>query len=206
MKTVRDLLQDADPLRHEPDRLEKERGRLRQVVAVAASGATSPSAVRFPTPLALVICIALIIVGVVVVGFQNWSQGSATLQAAIRFEVRLAEDHPAPGLTEAPMEGSDRIVYLHDEILVSNDDIVQSSVIQGDAPSRFGVAVQFNTAGARKMRQATANHIGRPVAILIDGDVVAAPVVRTAISTSAVISGDFTQAEAERIVNGIGIR
>ena len=58
----------------------------------------------------------------------------------------------------------------------------------------------------RKMRQATANHVGRPMAILIDGVVVMAPVLRVRISTSAVISGDLTQAEAERIVNGISIR
>ena len=37
MKTVRDLLQDADPLRHEPTGLEGERGRLRQAIVAAAS-------------------------------------------------------------------------------------------------------------------------------------------------------------------------
>jgi preprotein translocase subunit SecD len=56
------------------------------------------------------------------------------------------------------------------------------------------------------MRQATANHIGRPLAILIDGEVITAPVVRGPISTSALISGDYTRAEADRIVNGIVIR
>jgi preprotein translocase subunit SecD len=79
-------------------------------------------------------------------------------------------------------------------------------VVPGEGPSHYGVGVEFNAAGAQKMRQATASHVGRPVAILIDGDVVTAPVLRSPISTSAVISGDYTQAEAERIVNGIGIR
>ena len=44
------------------------------------------------------------------------------------------------------------------------------------------------------------------MAILIDGQVVMAPVLRTPISASAVVTGNFTKAEAERIVNGIGLQ
>jgi preprotein translocase subunit SecD len=73
-------------------------------------------------------------------------------------------------------------------------------------PSHFGVGVEFNAAGAEKLRRATAGHIGGPVAILIDGGVMAVPVLRAPISNSALISGDFTKAEAERIVNGVGVR
>jgi hypothetical protein len=206
MKTVRDILQDADPLRHEPHRLEGERDRLRQTVVAAASDVKPAASAWFRTPIVLVAAVALIVVGIVAVGSQIWSHGGATLQAAIRFEVRLAEDRPSAGLREARIAGADRVVYLHQEIIVTNGDIAQSSVVQGDGPSRFGVSVQFNAAGAQKMRQATASHVGRPVAILIDGVLVAAPVLRDPISTSAVISGDYTKADAERIVNGIGIR
>jgi preprotein translocase subunit SecD len=65
------------------------------------------------------------------------------------------------------------------------------------------VAVEFNAAGAKKMRSATEKHIGKPVGIIIDGQVVT-PVLRTAISGSAVVSGNFTRAQAERIAKGIG--
>ena len=120
--------------------------------------------------------------------------------------MRLAEDHQAADLQEARVSGSDHVVYLHQEVIVTNGDIGQSRVVNGNDSSHFGVGVEFNEAGAQKMRQATANHVGRPMAILIDGVVVMAPVLRARISTSAVISGDLTQAEAERIVNGISIR
>jgi len=210
MKTVRDVLQDADPLRHEPDRLEGERDRLRQAVVAAAPAVTTPASAGFRSPVVLLASVVLIVAGIVAVGSQLWSRGGATLQAAIRFEVRLAEDHPTAGLREARIPGSDRVIYLHEEIVVTNADIAQSSVVQSSVvpggPSRFGIGVRFTAAGAQKMREATAKHVGRPVAILIDGDLVAAPVLKSPISTSAVISGDFTQAEAERIVNGIGIR
>src|SRR5213075_2253155 len=97
-------------------------------------------------------------------------------------------------------------IYLHEEVVVTNADVERSAVVQGNRPSQFGIAVHFTEAGARKMRDATANHVGRPVAILIDGDVVMAPTLRDPVGAEAVISGDYSQAEAERIVNGISIR
>jgi hypothetical protein len=207
MKTINDLLRDADPLRHEPQRLEGERDRLLQAVVAAASGVAAPSSARFRPPIVLLAIATLAILAIVAVGSQIWPQGGATLQAAaVRFEVRLAEDHQTAALREVRVTGSDRMVYVHEEVIVTNCDIAQSRLVKGDDPSRFGVGVEFNAAGARKMREATANHVGRPLAILIDGDVVMAPVLRSPITTSALISGDYTQAEAERIVNGISIR
>ena len=205
MKTVSDILRDADPLRHEPP-LHEERDRLREAILAAAADVRVSSSAGFRRPLVLVAAIALIVAGIVAIGSKIWSGGGATLQAAVRFEVRLAEAQPTLGLRPARIAGSDRVVYLHPEIIVTNDDIAQSRVVQGNAPSRFGVAVEFDAAGADKMRKATASHIGDHLAILIDGDVVAAPILRARISTSAVISGDFTKAEAERIANGMSIR
>jgi hypothetical protein len=47
------------------------------------------------------------------------------------------------------------------------------------------------------------SHLGKPVAILIDGSVVIAPTVKSAIGAAAIISGDYTQADAQRIAAGI---
>jgi hypothetical protein len=206
MKTVRDLLRDADPLRHEPDRPAGERERLRQAIVAAASDATAPLSNWFRARIVLFAAVAVVVIAMVAVGSQTWSPGGATLQAAVRFEVRLAEESPAAGLQEARVSGSDRVIYLHQDVIVTNSDVAQCRVVQGDNASRFGVAVEFNAAGAERMRQATASHVGKPAAILIDGEVAAAPIVRGSISTVGVISGDYTRAEAERIVNGIGVR
>jgi hypothetical protein len=205
MNAIKEMLRDADPLRHEPNTLE-ERDRLRDAILAAASGVRVPASAAYRTPVVLLAAIALVVIAVAAIGSKIWSGGGATLQAAVRFEVRLAEAQPTLGLRPARIAGSDRVVYLHPEIVVTNDDISQSRVIQGDAASSFGVAVEFTAAGADKMRKATAGHLDRPMAILIDGVVVSAPTVRSRIGTSAVINGDFTQAEAERIVNGISVR
>ena len=127
------------------------------------------------------------------------------MQAAVRFEVRLAEERPFDGLIVARAADSGRTIYLHPDLVITNDEIAQSWVTQ-DGPDRFGVSIQLLEGGARRMREATSAHLGRPVAILIDGVVVAAPIVRSAMSDSAMISGNFTSAEADRIANGIGVR
>jgi hypothetical protein len=210
METVRDLLRDADPLRHEPPRLEEERDRVRRAVLAAASEATPRSSMRWRinrTPAALLAAAAVIVLSVTVLGSKMWLGGSGTLHAAaVRFEVRLADTAFSPGLREARIAGSGRVVYLHQEIIVTNDDISDSQVIDGETPSGFGVGVTFTAAGAEKMRQTTARHVGELIAMLIDGEVIATPRLRSPISTSAVISGDFTRAEAERIASGMRIR
>jgi len=200
MKTVSDLLRQADPLDDDLQRLEEERDRIRRTVIATASVVRPVSPALAPARRFLLSAAALI-AAVLVIGLLVDSN-RATVQAAVRFEVRLAETQPVPGLIVARVVDSGRTIYLHPEMVVTNDDIAQSWVVQ-DGPDRFGIAVELLEAGAQRMRQASAAHLGRPVAILIDGEVVAAPVVRAVISNSAMISGDFTRAEAERIAEGI---
>jgi hypothetical protein len=205
MKTTRELLQDADPLQHEPQEPSQERAQVRQAVMSAGNHVTTPDSTLSRSRRPILVAI-LAVIATAVVGSYLWPHGTVDLRAAVRFEVRLAEDHPAAGLQAARVVGADRTVYLHPEAIVTNSDIAKARVVPGNSPSHFGVGIEFNAAGAEKMRTATAGHLGKPVAILIDGGVVMAPTLRSPISALAEIDGDLTRAEAERIVNGIGIQ
>lgn len=123
--------------------------------------------------------------------------------AAVRFEVRLAEDNPGPGLREIKVEGSNQSIYVHSDVILSNGDIARAEVLSGNGPEHFSVGVGFTSEGAQKIRAATQSHLGKRLAILIDDQVVMAPVVRAPIGTSAVITGDLTRHAAQRIVDGI---
>ena len=202
MENIRDLLRAADPLQHEPTWTSGERDFRRQAVLAAASAAR----VRSRSRIAVFATLGLIVIVASFLGSHARSPFISDLQAAVSFEVRLAEDKPANGLHEAKVSGSERSVYVHDEVIVTNSDIAAARVVQGGGPAQYGVSVEFTAFGAEKMRTATANHIGKPMAILIDGQIVVAPVLRTPIGASAVVSGNFTRAQAERIVNGIGVR
>jgi hypothetical protein len=206
MKIISELLREADPLQHEPRLPSGERDLRRQAVLAAALGSRTRSGVQSRSRITLFGAIALLVIVVSSLGSRVWSPFVSDLQGAVRFEVILAEEKPASGLREAKVSGSSRSVYLHDAVVVDNGDIAEARVVQGSGPSKYVVDVKFNASGAEKMRTATGNHIGKPMAILLDGQVVMAPVVRSPIGASAVVTGNFTRTQAERIVNGIGVQ
>lgn len=202
MKTIKEMLREADPMLDEGDR-EVRQPELRRVTLAAALDAGSG---RAASPRArsrlTVVAVAVLIVAAAVAGWRFWPGGSATLQAAVRFEVRLAETSPAPGLRRIAVGG--KVLYLHERPVVTNGDISSASVVRpAGTPPWYNVAISFTKQGATKMRQATAGHMGQPMAILIDGQVVAAPVVRSIIGSQAMITGKLTKKEAERIANGV---
>jgi preprotein translocase subunit SecD len=200
MTTVTQLLQKADPVRYETPRA-TDRDRVRQAMLAAVS--TSAPGSR---PRRLVLAAALGVALIAIAGARWWPSGGTVQAAAVRFEVQLAESTPALGLTPARVAGSDIVIYLHREPVVTNEDIERARVVPGNAPQQFHVAVTLTPSGANKMRAATANHIGRPVALLVDGEVISAPTVRAAVGADGLISGNFTKDEADRIANGMLLR
>jgi hypothetical protein len=203
MSGLRTLLQDADPVRHEAPLPEAALKRVRlAVLRTPAIGRPTESA---RTRFTLAAAIAMAIIGAVVLGYVMWRHGSTTVAAAVRFEVRLAEEQPVAGSIVAQLPRSGGLIYLHAETVVSNEDVAQSWVSE-DGPDRFGVVVQLLPTGAERLRQATIGHISRPIAILVDGKVVSAPIVRSPIADTAVISGSYTARDAESIARGIEIR
>ena len=201
MRTIDSLLKSADPLRHEPELPADRIGSARRTVTAAASSAPHPIATRRRKFVRLATA-AVLIFGVLSFGSRVWPRMGFETYAAVRFEVRLAETVPAPGLREMKLD-TGRSIYLHHEVLVSNSDIASAEIATGADASKFNVNVRFTAQGAVKMRAATATHIGKPIAILIDDALVMAPIVRAQISESAVINGDYSKDQAERVVNGI---
>jgi bla regulator protein blaR1 len=123
---------------------------------------------------------------------------------AARLEVRLAESEPAAGLREVLLEGSDRRVYLRPDAVVTGADVTSARVT--DAGGQYAISVTFSEAASNRLAEATKTHVGRPLAILLDGRLISAPTLRSMIRGSAVITGDFTRAEAERIAAGLAPR
>jgi preprotein translocase subunit SecD len=119
------------------------------------------------------------------------------------FEVRRAEDKPGEGLTEATVAGSARKVYLHREAALTGRDVTEARAIV-DGTNGPAVEITLTEEGRKKLAKLTEGHQGKPLAILVNGKVLSAPVVRGTISQGkALISGRFTKAEAETIAKGI---
>lgn len=195
MKTLRDLLVDADPLRGDAAWPAGTRQTMREAVLEAAR--SSQQWHRRAVPRRMLMAMTLLVVAAALV----WPRTTVDLAAAIRFEVRLAEDGPGPDLREAPVDGTNRHIYLHPDVVAANRDITTARVAERDG--RFVVEIAFTADAAGRMRRATITHLGRPLAILLDGAVVLAPTVRGPIGEMAVLTGAYTRADAERIAMGI---
>jgi len=83
------------------------------------------------------------------------------------------------------------------QVLVSGADLTDA---QPGFDQRSGepiVSFRFNTSGSRKFAQATTENVGQPFAIVLDNEVISAPVIREPITAgSGQISGSFTVQQA----------
>jgi beta-lactamase regulating signal transducer with metallopeptidase domain len=129
--------------------------------------------------------------------------GQQSPAATTRLEVRLAESEPGEGLVEVVVAGREQPIFLHAEPVVTGADVASAQVREGDGAD-FSIEVVFRPDAAARMAEATRSHIDRPMAILVDGEVVSAPTVRSAVRDRAVITGDFTREEAEALAVGLG--
>ncbi len=78
-------------------------------------------------------------------------------------------------------------------VLVSGADLTDAQPGFDQRTSEPIVSFRFNTSGARKFAQVTQENVGKPFAIVLDNEVISAPVIREPIlGGSGQISGSFT--------------
>jgi preprotein translocase subunit SecD len=99
-----------------------------------------------------------------------------------------------------PSQDENGIYYIIEESpVVSGDELVdaQPSFDQNGSPA---VSFRFDTTGARKFGDYTANNIGAPFAIVLDNQVISAPVIQSHIpGGSGIITGSFTVEDSTRL-------
>ena len=66
-------------------------------------------------------------------------------------------------------------------VLVSGEDLTDAQPGFDQRTSEPIVTFRFNTSGARKFAQVTQENVGRPFAIVLDNEVISAPVIREPI-------------------------
>jgi hypothetical protein len=121
---------------------------------------------------------------------------------SIIVEFRRAENQPGEGLTEATIAGTTQKVYVRQSSDATNEDIAEARAALDDQ-QHPAVEITFTEAGAKKMAKLTEEHLNKPLAILVDGQLVSAPLVVSSFGNRARITGNFTQEEVDRIVRGI---
>jgi preprotein translocase subunit SecD len=113
-------------------------------------------------------------------------------------------DNPeeAPGASNIIVPSADepgRYYILEQAEVVSGEQLVdaQPSFDQNNRPA---VSFRFNPAGGRAFGEYTAANIGSPFAIVLDNEVISAPVIQSHIpGGSGIITGRFTVEESTRL-------
>ena len=90
--------------------------------------------------------------------------------------------------------GEGRTPYLIEKrIMVSGEDLTDAQPGFDQRTTEPIVTFRFNSNGARRFAQTTQENVGRPFAIVLDNEVISAPVIREPIlGGSGQISGGFT--------------
>lgn len=90
--------------------------------------------------------------------------------------------------------GTPKQPYLVEKrVLVSGGDLTDAQPGFDQRTNEPIVTFRFNTSGARKFAQVTQENVGKPFAIVLDNEVISAPVIREPIlGGSGQISGNFT--------------
>ncbi|MBZ0149137.1 MAG: protein translocase subunit SecD, partial [Pseudorhodoplanes sp.] len=82
---------------------------------------------------------------------------------------------------------------IEKRVVVSGEDLTDAQPGFDQRTSEPIVTFRFNANGARRFAQATQQNVGRPFAIVLDNEVISAPVIREPIlGGSGQISGGFT--------------
>jgi len=136
-------------------------------------------------------------------GVDDPEQIKRLLGQTAKLTFRMVEDSGSssggrilPGTERMPsVEDPSRSWIVQKRVLVSGDSLVDAQAsFQNSEPV---VSFRFDSMGGKRFGDATAHNIGRLFAIVLDGKVISAPVIREAIpGGSGVISGHFTTQSA----------
>jgi preprotein translocase subunit SecD len=108
-----------------------------------------------------------------------------------------ADDTPGAGNEILPSMDQEGTFYILERAPVVTGDELVDAQPDFDQNGRPAVSFRFDPTGARKFGDYTAENIGSPFAIVLDGEVISAPVIQSHIpGGSGIITGNFTVEES----------
>jgi preprotein translocase subunit SecD len=120
----------------------------------------------------------------------------------VTLEFRIAEDEPAPELTEMAFDPTGERFYLHDEVLVNQSDVDSAFATMQDGS--WAVELMLTAAGSQEFEELTEGNVGKRCGMVLNGKLVSAPRIMAPIRVGrAILASDFTEEKARRIAQGL---
>jgi preprotein translocase subunit SecD len=118
------------------------------------------------------------------------------------FEVRAAASAGVPGWQRLLSPGGDPI-WVSPTITLTAADVERAETRQSPQTGP-AVAVLLTDTGAKKMEALSAGQLNKPIALMLDGKVIWAPIVRGPMGKEALLTGGingFSPAELQRLLS-----
>jgi len=115
---------------------------------------------------------------------------------------RTTDPNVRPGLDEEVLPSMDEpgVFYVVEQRAVVTGEQLVDSQPSFDQNGRPAVTFRFNPSGGAAFGQYTAENIGNPFAIVLDNEVISAPVIQSHIAGgSGIITGSFSPEETSRL-------
>jgi preprotein translocase subunit SecD len=143
-------------------------------------------------------------------GLQDPQKLKALLNKTAKLEFKLVNQDVGPGdiaqgrvpvgTQLLPMDVGPGKVAVFRRAIVTGDQLTKASQSFDPTTNQPDVSISFNGEGSRRFAKVTRDNVGKPFAIILDGKVLSAPVIREPIlGGSAQISGNYTVDSANQL-------
>ena len=135
-------------------------------------------------------------------GLQDTTRLREIIGQTAKLEFRLVADpgEPAGDVETLPMQTGPGAVQVEKRVMVDGGDLVDAQQSFDQQTGEPDVTFRFNLRGGQKFGQVTSENVGRPFAIVLDGKVISAPVIRSPITGgTGQITGNFTLEQASNL-------
>lgn len=144
-------------------------------------------------------------------GVTDVAQAEKTIGQTPTLEFRLASEKPAEEPTKITVGADGNVVLPAKNPLTGWDSTgltgryLKSASVQFDQNTGSAyVNLKFDDEGGKLFEKITSEHIGKTLAIFLDGQAISTPTIQTAISGGeAVITGDFTPVQAKALASSL---
>ena len=104
------------------------------------------------------------------------------------------------GFEKIKNKSDNSFIEVEKKLIVSGENLTDAQPGFDRQTNQSIVSFKFDSVGAKKFANATKDNVGRPLAIILDNEIISSPVIREPILTgSGQISGGFTVEEANQL-------
>ncbi len=135
-------------------------------------------------------------------GLQDTTKLKEIIGKTAKLDFQLVADpgDPPSEVETLPMEKGAGTITVQKRVMVDGADLVDAQQSFDQQTGEPDVTFRFNLIGAQEFGRVTSANVGRPFAIVLDGKVISAPVIRSPITGgTGQITGNFTMDEASNL-------